>query len=96
MCCGCYQLFTFSCKELDNKTAVSVKQTGEMVSSAELIGSVAGVGGFLLIVIILLVCYFTRKLKKERKKKIIEENPLYNDTTYYQEGYTKDRNTAYY
>ena len=68
-----------------------------MVSSGELIGSVAGVGGFLLIVILLLVCYFTRKLKQERNTKIVEENPLYNDRlSYYQEGYAKDRNTAYY
>ena len=68
-----------------------------MISAVE-VGLI--VGAVLLIVIVILVGCFIRRLKKKRREKninYVEDNPLYADSTYYEEGsnYTKDRNTYY-
>ena len=101
--CDCYHVFTICC----NKTApsaisppVSVSQEEEMVSTAVLLGSVGAAGAVLLIIIISLVCCLVRRMRRRREEEsdlIEDNNPLYNDIAYYQEGnnYTKDKN-AYY
>ena len=64
--------------------------------SAVIVGSI---GGAVLQIVIILLCCFNRRMKKrrERSANCADKNPLYADTTYYEEGnnYIKDRN-AYY
>ena len=76
---------------------VSVTDTGEMAGNdnAAIIGAV--VGGLLIVIGIgVLYCYLKRR-NKEESTTVVEDNPVYNDPTYYQDGngYTKDRNTYY-
>ena len=51
------------------------------------------------VLVIILLCCFNRRMKKrrERSANCADKNPLYADTSYYEEGnnYIKDRN-AYY
>ena len=82
---------------IQSTSLVSVPETGEMgeKDTAAIIGSV--VGGVLVIIGIGVLYWYLKRRNKEESTTVVEDNPVYNDPTYYQDGngYTKDRNTYY-